>query len=415
MTVTELEAFENTLFNQLKTENKECLKTLAKEVKLIKQYLSGEDKSNIKMFVNDFNNVVLESGIKKFKLFGSVLEHESFRAVLAEFKQSDILIRACKAANKKAVEWLLTMNINLELQDESGMTALMHAAEHGSLDFAVEKMIKGDGKHVHLVDNNGNNVLFHATQCPDILKKLLKSKVKFDLTKVNNDNEHLLLYSSRYNKMRAFEILNKNSSFDPNLCNCVGKTTAMYLVENARFSEIKPYVKSNKIDPNYKNKFGDSLVSVLIKAYYQHYTGKIGDADFTSSYNYLIIKNYANTIRSLIDLKCNFNVPIDDEGNTPIIVLNMMHDEITSKYLIDKGIVDLSIENKYGENALNFKGNKYPIVEEYAPIAQNWVCEIFYPNKVKDIPLCKNTHRKDDPTSFGSVMHKYNTGGFGTY
>jgi len=397
MTVTELETFENTLFNQLKADDKECLKTILKENKLIKQYLSGEDRTYVKVFVNHLNNVLLESGMKKYKLSRSVLERESFSTILAEFRESDILIRACKTANKKAVEWLLTMNINYEVQDELGMTALMHAVEHGSLDFAVEQMIKGNGKHVHLVDNNGNNVLFHATQCPDILKKLLKSKINFDLTKINNDNEHLLLFCSRYERMRAFEILIKNNKYDPNLCNCVGKTTAMYLIENARFNEAKSFIKNNNIDPNYKSKFGNTLVSVFFKKYHQHYIGRnIGESNFASYYNNVIIKNYANTLRLLVDLKCNFNIPIDEEGNTPIMVLNMMKDSVSSRYLIDKASVDLTIENRYGENALNCRNNNYPIVKEYAKIAQEFVLEVLYPNEVKEFSSkCKNTYTNE--------------------
>ncbi|OUM58237.1 hypothetical protein PIROE2DRAFT_21389 [Piromyces sp. E2] len=412
MTITDFEAFENVLFSQLRTDDKECLKNIVKEKKLIETYLNGKDLTNVKKFVNDFNDVILGSDIKKYKLFEAVLNRELFTAVLAEFRESNVLIRACKEVNRKAVEWLLTMNINYGIQDEQGMTALMHAAEHASLDFAVEKIMKSDGKCIQLVDNNGNNVLFHATSSPDILKKLLKSKNNLDIHHLNHDNENLLLYCSRYNKMRSFEILNKHNSFDPNLCNCVGKTTAMYLVENGRFSEVKAFVKDNKINPNYINKLGDSLVSVYIKKYYQHYIGNIGETNFASNYNYVVIKNYALTLRSLIDLKCDFNIPVDKEGNTLIMVLSMMGDQVTSRYLLEKCNIDLLKENYKGQNAKNCSGNNsYPVVEEYAKQAQNWVLEVFYPNEVKDISLCSNTFRKDNPTSFGNLMQRYNNAG----
>jgi len=64
-----------------------------------------------------------------------------FYNVIAEFRKSDVLIRACKKVNKKAVEWLLTMNIDPTIQDENGMTALMHSAEHVSTDFAVSTLL----------------------------------------------------------------------------------------------------------------------------------------------------------------------------------------------------------------------------------------------------------------------------------
>jgi len=365
------EIFKNTLFNQLKANSKECFKTISKESQLINRYLNSGELSNVKKFVNEFNNVILDSTFKKFKLFESVLERGLFNNVLNEFRESDILIKACKTVNKKAVEWLFTMKINYAVQDEEGMTALMYAVKHVSLEFAVEKILKSKGEHIYLVDNEGNNVLFHATQSPEILKKLLKSKFKFDIKQLNNNNESLLLYCSRYDRMKSFEILNKYRSFDPYLTNKDGKTTAMYLVKNGRFAEIKSFVKGRNIDPNFKNKSGESLVSIFIKSYYKHYIGDDKETDFSSICNTIITKNYANTLRSLIDLKCNFNVSIDEKGNTPIMALCMMGDDNTSQYLIDKGIVDLSIENSYEENALNYSYNFYPMVEKNIPIAQN--------------------------------------------
>jgi len=410
MSMQDLSIFKHVLFSQLKNDEKKSLDTLTQNSKLIEEHLNNSNPSEVKQFVNEFNDVVLDKEIKNYKLFEAVLNHKLFTTVLAEFNESNVLIRACKNVNIKAVKWLLTMNINYEVQDEFEMTALLHAVEHNSLDFAVKKMIKKNKKLVNHVDSNKNNILFHAIYAPEILKSLLKEKMDIDINHLNNENENLLIYSCRNNKMSSFEILNKYKSFDPNLKNCLGKTAAMYLVENARFNEIKTFVKKNNIDPNYRNKFGDSLVSVFIKKYYQHYIGDIGETEFTSNYNYVIIKNYALTLKSLIDLKCDFNVPVDDDGNTIIKVLYMMEDNITSKYLIDHANINLPLKS---EN--NLSNNKYPINKNYAQTAQKWVLEIFYPNKVKDVALLGNSHRNTNPESFGNLMHHLNTCGLGTY
>jgi len=472
MTKTEFETFTETLLNQLKGENKDCLKTIEINSKLIDNYLNGQDLGYIKRFVNDFNNAVIEAKVKKYKLFEKVLNHKLFSNVFAEFRRSDVLIRACMKVNKEAVEWLLTMNIDPNVQDECGMTALMHAAEHASTDFAVSKLL--NEKSANMVDNNGNNVLFHATNSPDILKKLLKSKI--NMNRLNNDGENVLLYSCRYDKIRAYNFLIKEKNVDFNCSNCVGMTPAMYLVENAKFREVESLVKSGKVDPNYVNKFGNSLVSVYVRKYYQQYIGNIGgETNYASKYNYIVTKNYALTFRVLIDLGCDFNRPIDMDGNTPIIAFLMMKDYVSAKYLIDNcKNLDLSIKNKYGVSGSSFRGlidqkvfdnmeynktrnrssishkalvkaigehktfifdsnydtqntdyddvivqktikSSYPNRPEIAKVAEQWVLEVLYPNAGAVITLGGNSYNNDDPNSFGNLMTKQLTGGLGTY
>ncbi|KAG4105096.1 ankyrin [Neocallimastix lanati (nom. inval.)] len=340
MTKTEFEIFSETLLNQLKNENKDCLKTIENKSKLIEHYLNGQDLGYLKRFINEFNEAVTKS---------------------------DVLIRACKKVNKKAVEWLLTMNIDPTIQDENGMTALMHSAEHVSTDFAVTNM----------VDNNGNNALFHATS-------LLKSRV--NVNHLINDGK------------KSDEILVKEKNTDLNCINCVGMTPAMHLVKNARYREVESLVKSGKVNPDYVNKFGNSLVSV-------------------------VTKNYAFTFRTLIDLGYY----------------------ISAKYLIDNyKNLNLSIKNRYGISGSSFIGlidkkskpfsehttyendieygkesvdndcviiqkqivNSYPIKPEI---------KVLYPNAGAIINLGGNSYKKSDPKSFGALLTKNLTCGLGTY
>jgi len=319
------------------------------------------------------------------------------------------------------------------------------------------------------VDSDGNNVLFHATNCPENLKKLLKLKI--DKYRTNSYGESLLLYCCRYDKIKSFEILRKDKGFDPYICNCLGKTAAMYLVENARFKELKSYVKSNKIDPNYVNKFGQSLLSTFVEKYYQQYIGNIGEVSFTSKLNYVNSKNYAHTLLALIDLKCNFNITVDEYGNTPIMVFLMMKDYITTKYLLDHCTIDLSLKNKNGANAsflslfideslfdsLNYNkrrnantisykalkkalqdnktfdhghvsldenisiypsvtyNNTYLIDHNYAILMNQWMMEVYYPNAGAVITLGGNTYDKINPRSYASYAYRNNSGGLGTY
>jgi len=58
MTKTEFEIFSETLLNQLKNENKDCLKTIENKSKLIEHYLNGQDLGYLKRFINEFNEAV---------------------------------------------------------------------------------------------------------------------------------------------------------------------------------------------------------------------------------------------------------------------------------------------------------------------------------------------------------------------
>eukprot|EP00833_Pecoramyces_ruminatium_P004181 jgi/Orpsp1_1/1178213/evm.model.c7180000064451.1 len=96
MTISEFENFEKELLKQLRKDSKKCLKVIEKNSKLVENYLNGDDLTTIKKFVNDFNDVVLDREVKKYKLFEAVLNHNLFTKVLAQFRESDVLIRACK-------------------------------------------------------------------------------------------------------------------------------------------------------------------------------------------------------------------------------------------------------------------------------------------------------------------------------
>jgi len=393
MTVSEFETFENELLAKLKKESKKCLKIIEKNEKLIDNYLNGSDLTYVKKFVNDFNDVVLDKKIKKYKLFEAVLNHKLFTNVLTQFRESDVLIRACKdvkryyasyefedhreSINKNVIEWLLTMNINYGVKDELGMTALMYAVKSVKLDFAVKKMM--NGKHIYLLDNDGNNVLFHATENFFTLEKFVKYKDVYDGNHLNNNNENLLLHCSKNKRITSLDYLVKLNEFncsEPNLTDNEGKTAAMYLVERGRYKEIQSYVNYYKIDPNYVSKFGHSLVSVLIQRYYLFYTNRIVEKE-GFGLNLKGFKRYALTFEALKKMGCNFNIPVDEDGTTVDMILSKLHDELLFGYLfIDSDyIINVKTDNKkYKEIDLSD-----PIIKNNHKSIQMWLREALNP------------------------------------
>jgi len=61
------------------------------------------------------------------------------------------------------------------------------------------------------------------------------------------------------------------------------------------------------------------------------------------------ISSYYKIIKTFIEKGCSFNVPIDDDGNTPLMFFMMLEDWNTIIYILLKcKDLDLSIPNKYG-------------------------------------------------------------------
>jgi len=292
------------------------------------------------------------------------LKHPSFKNVLHIFRESDILIRACKTGNKKVVKWLSTMNINLNVQDEEGMTALMHAVEHYELEKEVELLLKNYNGDIEIADFQGNTALFHALK-NTIMFNMIVEKSKA-LTHINLNNDTILTLCTKLDKYNCFKtIVMSDKEYNPNHCNDEGRTAAMYLVEFGRFKEIT-MLKSKRedFDINCKNESGESVVSVFIDTYIRDLIGgkvinSVGgvissDAN-APSYKVPLNKNiskYGRTLNTLIYEGADFNVPIDGDGNTALMFFLLIKDYVSAYNLLCYcNTMDLSICNKYGINA----------------------------------------------------------------
>lgn len=338
------EQLELEILNYLKNNDNKCINCINDNKNFIQEYYNINDNSlAVKNFVNKLNDVIMN--LTKFKLVDKVLNHPAFKDINEEFTKSNILIQACEnAKNKKLVEWLLTKNIDPYVQDSYGKTALMHASEHYQLLFAVDKLIKDSSDFINITDNNGNTALFYGNR--DALSKMLKAN--FDLNHINHDNENIFLYICKADKYRSFDlILDLDINF--NLANNVGKTGAMYLVQHNRFLQLNQLITKKNIDVNYKNKFGETLVTTFIKSYYNNYSNYIGN--FVVEGNYLLYKNAAFTLRELVKAGCDFNVIIDEDGNTPIIFFLLTEDYAIANYILRKCDIDVSIKNRFDISA----------------------------------------------------------------
>jgi ankyrin repeat protein len=369
---SDFESFKKELFGKLKKGSKKCLNIIEKNNKVVEYYLTSNDLFYTKNFLNDFNDIVVNTrDVKFYKLFEEILNHKLFNTVLAEFRESEVLIKACKIGNEKVVKWLLTMNINFGVQTDLGMTALMYAVKQPNLDFAIKKIMETNGKHIYFVNKKGNNALFLSTRDIKTFREFLKYKDKyqFDLSSKNPDNENIFLFCCRYNKINHIDYYNylcKNVPFDPNQVNIEDKTAAMYLVESCKNKLLKTFVKDYNIDPNFKTVTGNTLVSCFIKNYYKTYMEVISqEQGFGVNLSFFETSFY--TLMALVELGCNLDEPIDKNGTTMSTIFLKLRDDHSYSFIVSHGAkeLDLLIEDK-----TNLKEN-YPGVDISNPVVLN--------------------------------------------
>ncbi|ORX63745.1 ankyrin [Anaeromyces robustus] len=342
----DFKTFENVFTSNLNNKSNYCFNLLDNNKKLIEEHLGKDgNEEEINRFVNKINALVLKTK-NNFSYINKILNHPLFETIYSSFRNSDILIKACKAGSKSAIKWLLTMNINNLVQDDDGMTALMYAAKDSNLIFVIKHFILNENC-LNVVDKNGENVLFHALNNSNALIELVKSKV--NINQVNNKHESALLYCCKNELYIQFALLLTNPKIDPNLIDNNNKTVAMYLAEKGRFLELRALAKRN-CNFNFINVNLESVLSLLIKKMYglDENPYNINDDDSIKKMYY----NYFRTLTTLIDLNCDFNIPVDDEENTAIMVFIIVKDFTTLEYVLRKSKnINLSKMNKNGENA----------------------------------------------------------------
>lgn len=334
------EDFEKKLISQLLKDKKKCIDLINDNEKIVVNHLKNTEKPlYIKGLVNKLNDIISEN-LKSFKLTEKVLRHELFDDVLTEFRKSDVLLKAIKKGNVDAVKWLITMNIDYFVHDENGAIALMYAAENSSFTFLIKEILKNNVDSVNIVDNNGNTALFYSK---DEKSFSLLCEANPNFNHINKDGDTLLIKCCKRSNCPNFSnIINRVDDVDH--ANHRGKTALMYLVENSKYTELQQLCK-RKPNFNYKNSNNESAVSILIRKFKEIY-----DDQQYPSYSYL--KNHVFTMYNLVLENCNFNIPIDKDGNTPIMFFIMNGDYFATTLLLEKyKNLNLKVKNEYGINA----------------------------------------------------------------
>ncbi|ORX44868.1 ankyrin [Piromyces finnis] len=338
----------NEILSNLNNNNNNCLKII-EDNKIIKDCIAeSENNEKINYFLEKLTEIILQNKKCNLKLVEKVLQHSLFKNVLFEFRNSKILIEACQNENKKVIKWLLKFNINQFVRDSQGRTALMISSKNPKLNFAIKHLLKQNDQNINLEDNKGNTALFYALHNPKILTLFLRHP-KVNNHHINHSEDNILIYCCRNNLSKSIPIIMTEISINVNSINKEGRSAIMYIIENGMHEVLYNFVGLG-VDCNYineKNGTKENLYSIIInKIYYP-------TEHFEVPY---CLHRYLKTFKYVVKLGCNPNLPIDDDGNTPLFFFAMIQDEFCVTYILKKyaqHTIDFNKVNKQGDDIIS--------------------------------------------------------------
>jgi len=353
------EQFVTEILTDLKNNNNHALTLLNQNKELIQKNL-GTD-ANIEVmdqFVCDLTNVVIQNTKNKFNIIENVLKHSTMTNVYQHFKNSKVMIKSVQMENKHAFKWLKLIGVSPYVQDENGMNVLMHMVRKKLIFDSHIKTFASDKICANQTDINGRTALFHALNCSTSLWKLLECDI--NINHQDNEGNTALIYCCKIENYSSINSLFRKN-IDVNAVDHDGKTAAMYLAMKGKYSTVDivggtaaiyenikgrrslfQTLQSLNCNFNYVNDRGESVLSLLLK---QMYIPKFIREE--------MFDKYISTLVSLLFTNCDFNMPVDEDGNTASMVFLLVNDMDTYNFVLKyRDDIDLTKKNKYDENAI---------------------------------------------------------------
>jgi len=206
------------------------------------------------------------------------------------------------------------MDINTFVQNEYGVSALMAASKDPDLLFVVKHLLNRDSDNINLCDTNGETALFYAVHNIDAFRLLLDFKI--NTNSLNKDKDSILTYCCRNKIYEPLRSLSVKEFVDVNIFNNDERTALMYLMDDARCTEIKYFIDNKNVNLYFKNHKNETAFSIFFKNYYEAYRKLDMDK----------ILSYIKVILVLVQKKVSLNISIDEEGNTPMMFFLMIED-----------------------------------------------------------------------------------------
>ena len=223
-------------------------------------------------------------------------------------------------------------DIDLNIQDNEGLTPLMYAILFGNLKSA--KILLEYGANPDIQDNIGKTSLMYATQMrdPDLVRVLLEYYSNPNTS--DKDGYTPLMISACLGDTEIVKDLLKNVRIDPDQKAKDGRTALLVAVEFGQL-EIANILLKSGVDLEVTDKFDQDIVS------------------------YLAASKNPKMMDAILPYIGYLNEPSFEDGETLLMVASSHGDTLFAEALIRNG-VDIEMKDQYGRTALMFaaiKGN----------------------------------------------------------
>ncbi len=238
------------------------------------------------------------------------------------------LMRLLDSGSEEKLERYLkkSPDIDLNIQDNEGMTLLTHAILSGNLQTA--NILLEYGANPDIQDNVGKTSLIYATQMrnPDLVRALLKYHSNPNIS--DKDGYTPLMIAAYFGNTEILNELLKNVRIDPDQKAKDGRTALLMAVEFGRL-EAANILLRNGVDLEVADEFGQDIL------------------------DYLAASENPKMMDAILPYIGYLNEPSFEDGETLLMVASSRGDTLFAEALIRNG-ADIEMKDTCGRTALMY-------------------------------------------------------------
>ena len=265
------------------------------------------------------------------------------------------IIEAAKIGNTEVVKLLLKENVDVNIQKENGVTALMLASQKGHTQ--VVKLLLKENADVNIQNNNGWTALMIASQNShtQVVELLLKENA--DVNIQEKDGWTALMLASQKGHTQVVKLLLKENA-DVNIQKKDGWTALMIACQN-RYTQVVELLLKENADVNFQDEEGvtalmlacqnghSQVVELLLK---ENADVNIQTEDGWTALMIACQNGHSQVVELLLKENADVNIQTEDGWTALMIACQNGHSQVVE--LLLKENADVNIQKEDGWTAL---------------------------------------------------------------
>ena len=177
------------------------------------------------------------------------------------------LMHAAKAGQTEIIKALIADDrVEVNYCDEAERTALMYAAKAGHTE-VIKAFTTDDRVKVNYCDKAGRTALMYAAKAGHIeVIKALTADGGADVNYCDKAGTTALMYAAEAGQTEVIKALTADDRSEVNCRDKAGRTALMYAAEAGQTEAIKALTADDRVDVNYRDKFGKTALIYAAKA-----------------------------------------------------------------------------------------------------------------------------------------------------